>query len=141
MKQRNTLTGHEYISYGKMLFAALIIMLLIMVTESCKRIKIVATNCLLEDISIVDTSRISSAPGDQWTLVSTVTILCKGQPVPDAEIIVEYWWEDRREKMVCDQNGQVTVRKRGHGGIPSNRTFEVTVKGTDGSRTETHTVP
>lgn len=108
---------------------------------SCKSAKITVTDCPVADITVTESTRIATQAGSQWTLVTVITVKCKGQVVNGAEIKAEFWWPDSEFIKKTNDQGQITIRKNGSGAKPSGKTFEVTIKGNDGEKPTTFTIP
>lgn len=105
------------------------------------KITLTVTDCAVDNITVTENTRITTQAGSQWSLNSTITVKCNGQPVNNAEIKVEFWWPDGTYKLTTNANGVARYTKRGQGSKPSNKTFTVTIKGNDGTKPYDFTIP
>ncbi|MEJ2595224.1 MAG: hypothetical protein P8100_08910 [bacterium] len=129
----------EFITFG-------IVLLLLSIFTGCPdsstpKITLTVTDCNKNDITVTENTNITTQSGNQWSLSTTITVKCSGQPVPNAEIKLEFWWPGGTFKRTTNESGEVRYTKRGHGDKPSNKTFTVTIKGNDGDKDVDFTIP
>ena len=105
------------------------------------KVTLAVTDCAKDDITIVDSTKVTASGGSQWNLVADITVLCNGQRVDSADLKVEFWWPGGTIHRMTNNKGKLVYRKNGHGVKPSGETFDVTIEGNDGSKTVTFTVP
>ncbi|MBI4844341.1 MAG: hypothetical protein HY809_08485 [Nitrospirae bacterium] len=66
-------------------------------------------------------------------VVLGIDLKCGGSPVPDAEVLVEYWWKDSVFKHSTDGSGHLQV-ERSVMIDPRGETVKVVVRGSNGKK-------
>lgn len=108
------------------------------------KVTLTVTNCPKESISITFSDSLTMKDsGTPYIVQAVVTIRCNGEPVNGAEIKVEWPWlsNDKPMKVNTDADGKYSIKKDNLGSDPTGQTIEVTIKGSDGEKTATLTIP
>lgn len=101
-------------------------------------ITLTAIDCKTNDITVTDSTKVISRPGNEWLFSTTITVKCNGKVVKDAELKVKFWFKDAIKRKT-NKNGQISYRDNFHAN-PKGEKFKVTIEGKDGDKTQEFTV-
>ena len=100
------------------------------------KIVLSVTDCEVNKITIEKKTLVTTPPGSQWNLKTTIIVKCDGVPVNDAELKVEFWWPNGTFVRKTNSEGKIEFIKNGQGSPPYGSKFKVTIKGNDDEKTE-----
>ncbi len=108
------------------------------------KVTLSVTNCPKDNIRIVFSDS-SIVVADPFKIVkATVTIYCNNEAVPNAEVMVDFPFLSTSSfspfKNKTDQNGQISISQNILSD-PSGKDLEITIKGSDGEKAVTMTIP
>lgn len=101
-------------------------------------ITLTATDCPVDDIKITATAT-KSGNKPNFAVKITVVVTCNDNPLSEAELKVE-WWVGPAVKIKTDQDGKASASKGRIWADPSGETVEVTIEGSDDTKTVTVTI-
>ncbi len=101
-------------------------------------ITLTATDCLVDDIKITATAT-KSGRKPNFTVKITVVVTCNGNPLPNAQLKVE-WWIGPAVRVTTDKDGKASASKGRIWADPSGQTVELTIEGSDDTKTVKVTV-
>ncbi len=113
--------------------------------DSTPGITLTVTDCSKDKISftILDSMHLKE-PASPNIVQATVQINCDGKPVQGGEVKVDFPFLGSTftpYKLTTDNDGKISIKNDKIGSDPTGRSIEITIKGNDGEKIVTITIP